>query len=106
MKLGHKVLALTVSGSAITSLLLVGIVYLRHEALEETVRVDIDAKARAECSRIAENFTNLMGIVDEMGKNQVRAGINGLVRDVNTRGVAFDTETVTWEVTNQETKGL
>ena len=104
MKLGHKVLALTVSGSAITSLLLVGIVYLRHEALEETVRVDIDAKARAECSRIAENFTNLMGIVDEMGKNQVRAGINGLVRDVNTRGVAFDTETVTWEVTNQETK--
>lgn len=104
MKLGHKVLALTVSGTVATSVLLVSIVYIRHDYLKATVRSDVDAKARAECARIAENFTEVMAIIDEMGKNQVRAGISALTRDISSRGIAFDAESISWDAVNQETK--
>ena len=104
MKLGHKVLALTVSGTVATSLLLVGIVFLRHGSLEETVMTDIDAKARSQCQWVAESLTDMMSIIDEMGSKQVSAGINALTRDINSQGVSFAAETATWKAINQDSK--
>jgi methyl-accepting chemotaxis protein len=104
MKLGQKILALTVSGTLTTSLLLVGLVYFRQGTLEATVMSDIDTKARIQCQFIAEQLADVMTIIDEMSARQVGSGIDALSRDVNDQGVTFSTETVTWKAVNQETK--
>jgi methyl-accepting chemotaxis protein len=106
MKLGHKILALTISGTIITSLMLVSIVFLRRSSLEHTVLEDIDAKARSQCQWIAENLVDTMSIIDEMGAKQVSAGVSALSRDVKAQGVTFSDETVPWPAVNQETKQL
>ncbi len=105
MQLRNKILVLSTSGIALTSLLVIGAVQFRETSLDRQITEELNSQARSECSKIAKNVYLMCRVQDKSLRKKLRANLNIAHELLEQAGdVSFSQDTVEWTAINQLTK--